>query len=329
MQAILLGSIACEQEARLRGMLTSDVTLVPVPESTGPAEAARCLGDADMVVALHYTRRMPPAPRLRFLQVAGAGYDGIDFTYLPPQTIVSNAFGHENAVAEYVILGALLMCTRFAEAEATFRRGSWERSGRTGAPPAEELADQTLGVIGLGHVGRAVVRRARALDARVIACSRSHSQAPEGLAWVGDYDRLDHLLAESDIVVLCCALTAETMGLLDARRLRLMRRSAVLINVARGPLVDEQALFDALRDGTIGGAVLDTWYRYPTREAPHPAPSRLPFHELPNVHMTPHSSAWTTAMIERRWSSIAENLDRVARGELPRHIIVRHPGSPP
>src|SRR5439155_2360055 len=159
------------------------------------------------------------APGLRFLQVGGTGWDEIDLSYLPPGTIVANAYGHEPAVAEYVVLGMLLWCTRFLEAERSFRAGSWALGGRTGGPLVEELAGKTVGIIGFGHIGREVARRARALDARVIACSRTASAGAGDAEWVADLGALDRLLAESDFVVIACSLNDATLGLLDAVRL--------------------------------------------------------------------------------------------------------------
>jgi phosphoglycerate dehydrogenase-like enzyme len=139
-------------------------------------------------------------------------------------------------------------------------------------------------------------------------------------------DAVDELLAESDFVVIACGLGRETRGLIDERRLGLMRPAAVLVNVSRGAIVDEGALYSALRDRRIGGAIIDTWYRYPSADDPEPRPSRFPFHELPNLFMTPHSSAWTTGMIDRRWGAICANVDRVARGLEPVNIVHRVPG---
>ncbi len=135
------------------------------------------------------------------------------------------------------------------------------------------------------------------------------------MRWLTDPTGLDQFLARADFVVVAAALTPETNGLLDRARLAGMKRSAVVVNVSRGAIVDEDALYEALRDGVIGGAVIDAWYRYPSREDLTVRPSRHPYHELPNVYMTPHSSAWTVGMIERRWATIAANLDRFVRGQ--------------
>src|SRR5262249_41728134 len=111
-----------------------------------------------------------------------------------------------------------------------------------------------------------------------------------------------------------------TRGLLGERELRLMKPSAMLINVARADIVDEGALYRALADGTIAGAALDVWYRYPTGTGPT-QPGRFPFHELPNVLMTPHVSGWTDGMLAARAEVSADNIHRITRGELPINLI--------
>jgi hypothetical protein len=118
-----------------------------------------------------------------------------------------------------------------------------------------------------------------------------------------------------------CALVPETKGLIDARRLALMKPGALLINVARAAIVDEDALYAALKDGHLGGAALDVWWQYPTPAEPERRPSRRPFHELSNVLITPHSSSSSEATADRRWSTVVGNLDRFARGEPLQNVV--------
>ena len=129
------------------------------------------------------------------------------------------------------------------------------------------------------------------------------------------------MLPHCDTVLIACALAPETKGLIDARRLALMKPGALLINVARAAIVDEDALYAALKDGHLGGAALDVWWQYPTANEPERRPSRRPFHELSNVLMTPHSSSSSEATADRRWSAVAGNLDRFARGESLQNVV--------
>jgi phosphoglycerate dehydrogenase-like enzyme len=115
--------------------------------------------------------------------------------------------------------------------------------------------------------------------------------------------------------LIACALAPETTRLIDASRFALMKPGALLINVARARIVDEDALYAALKEGHLGEAALDVWWQYPTPAEPERRPSRRPFHELPNVLITPHSSSSSGATADRRWSAVAGNLDRFARGD--------------
>jgi phosphoglycerate dehydrogenase-like enzyme len=134
---------------------------------------------------------------------------------------------------------------------------------------------------------------------------------------------IDRMLPLCDTVLIACALAPETLGLIDADRLALMKPGALLINIARAPIVDEDALYTALKDGHLGGAALDVWWRYPTPAEPERRPSRRPFHELLNVLMTPHCSSSTNASAERRWSAVAGNLDCFARGEPLANVVLQ------
>jgi phosphoglycerate dehydrogenase-like enzyme len=281
------------------------------------------IGDVDVLVSMAFTREMAAtAPRLRLVQVPGAGLDRIDRAALAPGTALANVYGHDVGIAEYVI-GAMLAVTRdFRRIDADLRRGQWDSvwSGAS-VPLWPELAGKTLGILGYGRIGQAVARRALAFDMDVLAIRRDASRPdPHHLAFLRGPAALDEVLARADYLAVTLALTPETRGLIGAGELARMKPSAVLINVARGEVVDEDALYDALHGGALAGAALDVWYRYPTGDTPvHPG--HRPFHELPNVLMTPHVSGWTDGMMDARAGVIAENIHRAARGEEPVNLV--------
>jgi phosphoglycerate dehydrogenase-like enzyme len=282
------------------------------------------LADLNVLVTLVFNREMAAAGRrLKLVQVPAAGLDRIDPSALPPGAWLANAYGHEVGIAEYVI-GAILAWNRgLCRADALLRRGEWDSQWAAGPLPAPrpELGGKTLGVLGYGRIGQALARRARAFDMAIWAIRRDPTQP---VSWAPDFlgapDALDELLRRADYLVVTSPLTPATRGVLGQRELALMKPTAVLVNVARAEIVDEEALYQALHRGAIAGAILDVWYRYPPDAGPT-LPSRLPFHELGNVLMTPHVSGWTEGMLEARAEVIAENIRRAARGEPPLNLV--------
>ena len=318
----MAGTFAASLEAPLRAELRLPCDLVVAEES----DVVGKLGDVDVLVTMAFTRAMGAAARrLKLVQVPGAGLERIDRAALPAGTALANAYGHEVGIAEYA-LGAMLALTRdFVRLDAALRRGVWESQWAVGAPsppPWPELAGKTLGILGYGRIGRALARRARGFDMEVCAIRRDVARsADDGLALLGGLEILDEVLRRADYLVVALPATTATRGLIGEAQLAVMKRTAVLVNVARAEIVDEGALYRALAGRLIAAAALDVWYRYPTDAAPT-APARQPFHELPNVLLTPHVSGWTEGMLRARVRLIADNIRRVAGGEPPENLIV-------
>lgn len=315
------GTFAASLEAPVRARLGIPCEVVVGDEAGVVAR----LGEVDVLVTMAFTPAMGAAARrLRLVQVPGAGLERIDRAALPPGAALANAYGHEVGIAEYVV-GAMLALTRgLVRLDAALRRGVWESQWAVGVPPPPawpELAGKTLGILGYGRIGQALARRARAFDMEVCAIRRDVARsAGDGLALLGGLEILDEVLRRADYLAITMPATPATRGLLDAARLARMKRTAILVNVARAEIVDEGALYRALAGGALGGAALDVWYRYPTAPGAA-APAREPFHELPNVLMTPHVSGWTEGMLAARAQLIADNVGRVARGEPPLNLI--------
>jgi len=277
------------------------------------------LGGVDVLVTLAFTPEMgAAAARLKLVQVPGAGLNRIDRGALPAGAWLANAHGHETGIAEFVIGVMLAWSWGFGRLDAGLRRGAWESPWSASVnppPPWPELAGKTLGILGYGRIGQCVARRALAFDMSVRAIRQSAARPDgHGLVFLGGPDSLDDVVSRADYLVITLPLTPETRRLLGEHELRLMKASAVLVNVARAEIVDEDALYLALAQGTIAGAALDVWYRYPAGDGPT-FPAGRPFHELPNVLMTPHVAGWTEGTLEARAKLIADNICRVARGE--------------
>ncbi len=320
-RAVLMGSLPCRYGPNIREALTTEWLVEDAPDETGTAELAAMLAGAEALVATKFTAGLPAMPVLRLLQVAAAGYDGIDLAAVPAAVPICNAYGHEDAIGEYAVASMTAWRHGLIRLQEDFRAGSWAASSFGGGAPHRELGGSMVLVVGTGRIGRAVAARARAWGCRVVGCNRTVREAGPELDELHGLDRLDALLPQADFVVLACGLDETTRGLIGAARLARMGRDAVLVNVARGPVVDEQALFEALAASRIGGAILDVWWRYPGEDDPAPRPSRLPFHELRNVFMTPHVSGWTDGLFRRRSAQMAENLDHLARDKPLANIV--------
>ena len=316
MKALFLGRVAADTargiEAQLPASLAVDIIDDPIDRTLLPGAAAA----ADILVSNHWHPDYPPAPNVRLVQSVATGVDLFALAALPTEVTVCNAFGHETAIGEYVVMVMLALQHRLFEIAGAFRdRASWATSWVEGGATHGEVRGSTLGIVGYGRVGREVARRAAPFGCRILAANRTPRAAENGVTQVYPLAELDRMLPQCDTVALCTALGPETTGLIDARRLALMKPTAFLINIARGQVVDEDALFTALRDHRIAGAAIDVWWQYPNAAEPNRRGSRYPFHELPNVIVTPHNSGWTTGMVQRRWDEVAENLGRFVRGE--------------
>ena len=322
MKALFLGNVAADTANGIKDRLPPGLSVEIIGDPQQLMRSPGAAADADILVTNHWRAEYPPALGVKLVQSVATGIELIDLAALPRRVTVCNAFGHETAIAEYILMVMLVWSHRFREIEGDFRtRSSWQPSWVQSGAPHGEILGSTVGIVGLGRVGYEVARRAAAFGCRVIAANRSPREPGRGVEQVFPLSELDHMLAECDYAVLCTALGPETEGLIDARRLTLMKPSAFLVNISRGAVVDEDAIYAALCDSTIGGAALDVWWRYPNEAEPERRPSRHPFHGLPNVIMTPHCSGWTEGMVARRWAEVAGNINRFVRGE-PLHNVV-------
>ena len=282
------------------------------------------LAEAEIVVGHIWQKDFPEAPHLKLLQSVAAGIDLIDVPSLPRGVTVCNVAGHEQAIAEYVLMTMLAWHHRLLDIATAFRDGVWSTGGGAGGGPTHgEIFGKTVGIVGYGKIGREVAKRSVGFNCKVIAANRSPIADPGDAAEIYPLSELDRMLPQCDVVVIAAGLGPETSRLIDAHRLGLMKPSAFLINIGRAGILDEAALYAALKDNQIGGAAIDVWWQYPTAGEPNRRGSQLPFHELPNVIMTPHCSSATNGARDRRFSTVAGNLDRYVRGEALTNIVLQ------
>ena len=277
--------------------------------------------NADVVIGIKLNDSMPVPSQARLFHAPAAGTDAVNTTLLPAQCTLANCFGHENAIAEYVIAALLMRHVPLASADHDLRQQRWTYWAGRQAALRTELGAQTIGLLGFGHIAQTVAQRAKAFGMRVHVANRSPVSHPVvDQSWT--LDALHDFMGSADAVVVSLPLTDNTLGLVDAKAISAMRPDAVLMNVGRGAVIDEKALYDALASRQIGGAVIDTWYQYPTPTQAECAPSQYDFAALDNVLMTPHMSGWTAGTVRRRQETLADNIARLSRGEALINVLL-------
>ena len=274
-------------------------------------ELVRACGDAHAILARLGTvtaRVIEAAPNLRIVARHGVGVDAVDLEAATRRGVVVTTTGSENAtaVAEYTFALLLALVRRVVDADRGMREGRWRREPLVGP----ELEGRTIGIVGLGAIGRRVARQAHGFGMEVIASDPNVVSAPE--PWITMHP-LDDLVTRADVVTLHVRLTAETFHLLDRQRIEAMKPSAVLVNTSRGEVIDEAALVDALRIGRIAGAALDTYEHEPLGAA-------SPLRSLANVVLSPHVAGQTEDALARVAASAAQSIVDELAGRRPRHV---------
>ncbi len=275
-------------------------------------ELAARLPEADvLVVSMLWRNELAgTARKLRFIQSISAGTDQYDKALLRERGIrLASAAGvNAQAVAEHAMALMLALSRRLPEARDNQNARRWRGMISEIAAREDQLAGKTMLIVGLGRIGARLARLAQAFDMRVIATKRDTATGTAGADAVHPHHRLRELLGQADIVALTCPLTPETENLIDAAALAAMKPTAHLINVARGRVIDEPALIEALQQRRIAAAGLDV-----TREEPLAAAS--PLWAMPNVLITPHTAGETRAYEDAVIDILLENLQRLWRGQ--------------
>ena len=320
---LLQGSIPEEKKAIFHEELGPEwQVLTWDPEFNDHSDFMPLALEADAIVGGKFpTTDWPAFPRLKLVQITWTGHDALSSADFPAGVPVCNCYGHEAAIAEYVLLALLEWKIGLRDMDRRFREQGWGGLGPATSRLHGEIGGSTLGIVGYGPIGQEIAKRARPFGMRTLGIRRQQHELPPELDWLGSLDDLETLLAASDFVVLACALNDETRGLIDARRLAQMKPDGVLINIARGEVVEEAALFEALKARRIGGAVIDVWYNYIRADTLEIWPCNHPFEGLDNVILSAHECGSTDPQMRRRWQEIAANLNRLAAGEAPQNVI--------
>ncbi|ADV84911.1 D-isomer specific 2-hydroxyacid dehydrogenase NAD-binding protein [Terriglobus saanensis SP1PR4] len=273
------------------------------------------LGRADVVIPkmLRMGRREMEAGQFRLIQQWGAGLEGIDLESAKQKGVyvanVPATGGNAESVAEHALLLILALLRDLPKADANVR------AGVLGAPLGKMLAGRTVCLYGLGAIALPIAKRLHSFEVDLIGITRDPTAAKVsefGLSRCFSQEERERAFAETDILVLCMRYTEDMRGMIGARELAGLRRGAYLINMARGGLIDQEALYAQLASGHLAGAGLDVFWQ-------EPLPTNDPILTLPNVIATPHVGGVTEASFEEIAKAVAENIERLRRGESPLH----------
>jgi phosphoglycerate dehydrogenase-like enzyme len=262
------------------------------------------------------------AKKLRWIHSPAAAVHQLMYPELVrSNVVVTNSTGiHGPVVAEHAIAVLLALAKRLPQALQYQAKHEWSQDQLWHEQPRpREVASSTVAVIGMGGIGREFAARAKALGMKIVAVRENPAKGLDGADAVYSPEQIDEVLPQADYVLLCPPVTPATTGLMNAARLAKMKPDAYLINVARGPLIDEPALLDALQKRRIAGAALDVFNE-------EPLPSSSPFWLLDNILITPHTAAVTERLWERHYRLIVDNMKRFLAGEPLMNQVDKHRG---
>jgi D-2-hydroxyacid dehydrogenase (NADP+) len=279
--------------------------------------------DAEIVVAWSVRpQQITAAKNLRWIHSTAAAVHQLIFPELVNSKIIlTNAREvHGSVVAEHVIALIFALAKKIPDSVRLQAKHVWgQQILWDELPRVREVAGATVGVVGLGSIGRPVVKSAKALGMRVIAVREHPEKGSEGADKVFGPAQIGEIFHQADYIVLAAPVTAGTKAIVNAERLALMKPGACLINVGRGPLVDEPALAAALREKKIGGAALDVFPK-------EPLAADSPLWDVPNLLITPHTAALTDKLWERHYALFSENLRRYVNGKALLAVVDKHKG---
>lgn len=281
----------------------------------GSAEVMDHLSGADVLLAWGLpAERTAEATNLKWVQTISAGVDRVDHQALKERGILlTNSSGiHAINIAEHVLSLMFAFARRIPDHVTSQQQSVWNRSGQPaipGAPPTFELHGQTLFVVGMGHIGESLAKKAKALDMKVVGVVRrdGKTRSPH-VDEVINRTELQGRIGEADHVAICMPLTKDTLGMFDAAMLAAMKDGSFLYNIGRGSIVDQETLIAELSSGRLGGAGLDV-------TSPEPLPVDSPLWKLGNVIITPHVSGGSPKLWERGVDLWIENIRRYTAGE--------------
>ena len=296
-----------------------------IPETDEREDIKKYLKEVEVVVGGTFSKEdLEQAKKLKLVQIPFAGVDKLDFNLYRNYSdmFICNIHANKNAVAEHAFALVLALAKNIVINDKDLRLGKWH--GFSTKEPTVQLQGKNLGIIGLGSIGWEIAKIGHALGMKVFALKRKIEERDlkkkNILEFLGEKKDLEKVIKKSDFIVVAVPLTKETRGLIGKKELKLMK-GKYLINISRGVVIDEEALFKSLKEGNLTGAAIDTWYQYPSSKQKEVLPSKYDFQKLNNVVMSPHTAGYTDRALEENIKSVFDNIVKIYYGEEPENQI--------
>ena len=296
-----------------------------IPKANKSEIIKKNLKEAEVVIGGSFNKGdLEQAKKLKLIQIPFAGVDKLDFSLYKnyPDIFICNMHVNNSAVAEHAFALILALAKNIVTNDKDLRLGKWH--GFVTKESTIQLRGKNLGIIGLGSIGWEIAKISHIFGMKVFALKRKIEKKDlkkkNILEFLGEKKDLEKVIKESDFIVVAVPLTKETKRLIGKKELKLMK-GKYLINISRGVVIDEEALFKSLKEGYVTGAAIDTWYQYPFSKQKEVLPSKYDFQKLNNVVMSPHTAGYTDRALEENINSVFDNIVKIYYGEVPENRI--------
>ncbi len=321
MKIVMLGSLMKSVMDLAAENLFAQHTVTFLPNQPETDEQKRAYAEAEIIVGVGTHEGWPTPDNLKVWQVPNAGTDRVNTSNFPEGSLLCNISGHEIPIAEYIMASVLYWQIPLVDAFDRMKKNDWHYFSPENIAEKKEVSGTTMGILGLGSIGRFTASRAKAFGMNVIACNREKIEIGGDIDGYYALDQIHEFAAQVDFLVVSLALVEPTTGIVNREFLAAMKQDAVVINVGRAQLIDETAMYEALKNGKIRGAVLDPQYNYPTPDNPNAKPTNLDFSSLKNAMLTSHMSGASNRLVVRRAENLVKNIERFTKGETPTNIV--------
>lgn len=324
MKNILVTYKANEQEKEFYKNFFQDDAISFLEDDTESDKKEKKLLKSEIIIAWNPTRELEMFDKSLFrnfhlIQLLSAGYDHLQFDMFPDSCVIAaNQGAYASPMAEHTVAMILSLAKKLRLYHNRMAEGKFEQMKSI----TRQIKGATLGIIGFGSIGKEVAKLMRGFDVKIMALNTS-GKTTEAVDFIGTLNNLDHLLIHADFVVISIPLTSETDGLIGKRELELMKKDAILINVARGPIIKEKDLYEHLKSHPDFSAGIDTWWIEPFKFGEFKI--NYPFFELPNLLGSPHNSSMVENIMIEGARKAAENVKRFLNDEEVNGIVKRTP----